>query len=90
MPYPNYSAMNIWIYFQIFIKLVYLLTVVLYLKLVLRGAWVVQSNKRPTLDFGSDHDLTVHEHYLHVTLCAHSAEPAWDSLSLPLSPPLSE
>ena len=44
-----------------------------------RGTWVAQSVKRPTLGFGSGHDLTV---------CgfeprgADSVEPAWDSLSL--------
>ena len=26
-----------------------------------RGAWVAQSVKHPALDFGSGHDLTVHE-----------------------------
>ena len=38
-----------------------------------------------TLDFGSGHDLMVREFKPHVRLCAGSAEPAWDSLSLPLS-----
>ena len=52
------------------------------------GAWVAQSVKRPTLDFGSGHDLTVREKEPHVGLCADGVEPAWDSLSLPLSLPL--
>ena len=30
-------------------------------KIVLRGAWVAQSVKPPTFDFGSGHDLTVRE-----------------------------
>ena len=33
---------------------------------VCRGAWVVQWVKRPTLDFGSGHDLTVCEFELQV------------------------
>ena len=43
-----------------------------------RGTWVAQSVKRPTLDFGSGHDLAVHEFEPLRTV---SAEPAWDSLS---------
>ena len=44
--------------------------------------------ERPTLDFGSGHDLTVREFESHVGLCADSAEPACDSVSLSLpSPP---
>ena len=47
------------------------------------------SVKRPTLGFGSGHDLLVHEFEpcvrLHATL---STEPAWDSLSPSLSAPL--
>ena len=49
------------------------------------GAWVAQLVKRPTLDFGSGHDLMAHEIEPHVGLCADSEEPAWDSLSLSLS-----
>ena len=44
----------------------------------------------PILDFGSGHDLMVHEFELCVVLHVVSAEPAWDSLSplfLPLPPP---
>ena len=49
---------------------------------------MAQSVKRPTLDFGSGHDLTVPEFGPRVGLCADSAEPAWDALSLLLSLPL--
>ena len=45
---------------------------------------MVQSIKHLTLDFGSSHDFTVREFEPHIRLCADSAEPAWDSLSLPL------
>ena len=48
------------------------------------GARGVQSAKRPTLGFGSGHDLTVREFKPHIGLCADSAESAWDSLSPPL------
>ena len=44
---------------------------------------MAQSVKRPTLGFGSGHDLTVHEFKSHVGLCIDSAEPVWDSVSLP-------
>ena len=47
-----------------------------------QGAWVAQLVKRPTLDLGSGHDLTVHGIESHVRLCAVSVVPAWDSLSL--------
>ena len=43
--------------------------------------------KRPTLDFGSGHDLAVHEIEPHVGLCADSAEPALDALAPSLSAP---
>ena len=50
------------------------------------GIWVAQSVKRPTLDFGSGHDLSwLGELELHVGLCADGTEPAWDSVRLPLS-----
>ena len=42
----------------------------------LQRAWVVQSVKRLTLDFGSSHDLAVRGFELHVGLCADSAESA--------------
>ena len=51
------------------------------------GACVAQSAKCLPRDFGSGHDLTVHEFKPHIGLCAGHAEPAWDSLSP--SPPLS-
>ena len=49
---------------------------------------MAQSAERPTLGFGSGHDLMVCEMKPRVGLCADSAEPPWDSLSLPLSLPL--
>ena len=52
------------------------------------GAGVAWSVKHLSLDFGSDHDLTVCEIEPHVGLRADSAEPAWDSLSPSLSLPL--
>ena len=48
---------------------------------------MAQSVKPLTLDFGSGHDLTVGEFEARLGLCADSAEPAWDSLSPPLSAP---
>ena len=47
-----------------------------------RGTWVAQSAKRPTLNFGSGHDLTVHRFKPRIGLWAESMEPAWDSLPL--------
>ena len=49
------------------------------------GAWVAQSVKHPTLDFGSSHDLTIRKFKPRVGLYTDSVEPAWDSLSLSLS-----
>ena len=51
------------------------------------GTRVAQSIKRPTLDFGSGHDLTVHGTGAlpQVGLCTDSAETAWDFLSPSLS-----
>ena len=46
---------------------------------------MAQSVKHLTLGFGSGHDLTVRGFESCIRLCAESAEPAWDSLSLPLS-----
>ena len=46
-----------------------------------RGAWVVQSVQRLTLDFGSGHDVTVRGIEPHIRLHTDSREPAWDSLS---------
>ena len=45
--------------------------------------------KHPTLDCGSGHDLTVGEFEPCIGDLHDRAEPAWDSLSLPLSPSLS-
>ena len=50
-----------------------------------RGTWAAQSVKRPTLHFGSGHDLTVGETEPCVGLCPDSTEPAWDSLPVCLS-----
>ena len=49
---------------------------------------VPQSVECPTLGFGSGRDLMVCGIEPHVGLCSDSEEPAWDSLSLPLSLPL--
>ena len=45
------------------------------------------SVKHLTLDFSSDHDLTVCEIESHISLCTNSVEPASDSLSPNLSAP---
>ena len=50
-----------------------------------RGAGVAQLVKWLTLDFGSGHDLRIHEFNPHIKLCADSTKPAWYSLSLLLS-----
>ena len=55
------------------------------LNILFRGSWVAQFIKHLTLDFGSGHDLLGCETQPHIRLCADSVEPAWDSLSLPLS-----
>ena len=48
-----------------------------------QGAWVAQSVKLQTLDFGSGRDLIVHGIQPRVQLCTGSVEPACDfSLSL--------
>ena len=52
------------------------------------GAWVAQSLKHLTLDFGSDHDLMVHKIKPHIRRSADSVEAASDSLSPSLSLPL--
>ena len=54
-----------------------------------RGAWVAQLAKHPPFEFGSDHDLAVHEIEPQVGLCADGTEPACDSLSLGFSLSLS-
>ena len=48
---------------------------------------MAQLVKHLTLNFSSDRDLTLHEMERQVGLCSVSTEPAWDSLSLPLSLP---
>ena len=52
----------------------------------IRGTWVVQLVKHPALDFGSGHDLSVHEIEPHSGLCIDGAEPARGSLFLCPSP----
>ena len=53
-----------------------------------RGVWVAHSVKHLTPDFGSEHDLTVHEFEPHFRLHVDKYRTAWDSLSLPLCLPL--
>ena len=48
---------------------------------------MAQSGKQPTLGFHSGHDLMVCEFKLRLGPHAVSAEPAWDSLSFPVSVP---
>ena len=48
-----------------------------------RGAWVAQSVKRPTLVFGSGRDREVREIEPHTELRADGTQPAWESLSAP-------
>ena len=57
-----------------------------HLKYPVLWCWGTPSVKRPTLDLGSGHDLTVRELEPHVGLCADSTEPAWDSVSPSLYP----
>ena len=49
------------------------------------GASVAQQVKHLPLGFGSGHDLTIHGFKPLIGLYADGREPAWDSLSLPLS-----
>ena len=49
------------------------------------GTCVAQLVKCPAFDLGSGHDLMVYKIEPRVGLCTDSMEPAWDSLSLPLS-----
>ena len=49
------------------------------------GARGARSVTRRTLDLSSGHDLSAREFEPHLELCADSAEPPWDFLSLPLS-----
>ena len=48
---------------------------------------MAQLVERPTLDFGSGHDLMVHEFKPHIRLCTDSTEPAGDPRSSSLSAP---
>ena len=48
---------------------------------------MAQSVEHLNLNFGSGHDLMVLEIEPHVRVCTDNAEPAWDSLCLPLSAP---
>ena len=57
------------------------LSIYLFIHGHLRGSWVGQSVKHPTLDFSSGHDLTVREFKPCIRLYAGGMEPAWDSLS---------
>ena len=71
--------------YQIFLSFFFfffLTEVVLLSRSQCRGTWAAQSVKLSALDFGSGHDLTVHEFEPHVGVCADSLESAWDSLSL--------
>ena len=54
-------------------KMLYKVKCIFFLKI--RDTWVAQSVKHETLDFGSGHDLTVHEMEPHIGPCADSAEP---------------
>ena len=51
------------------------------------GTWAAQSVDRPTLGFGSGHDLTVREIKSRVRVLDDSTEPTGDSLSPSLSTP---
>ena len=42
----------------------------------IRGTWMAQSVKRPTLSFGSGHDLKVHEFKPHIRLYAEGEKSA--------------
>ena len=56
-------------------------------KIIKGSPWVAQSDKPPTFDFCSGHDLTFREIEPCIRLCALSAGPAWDSATLTLSVP---
>ena len=60
------------------------LSVCMYIKNMSSGVlgWLSWLSVR--LNFGSGHDLMVHEIEPHIGFCADSTEPSWDSLSLPL------
>ena len=48
---------------------------------------MAQEVKHPSFEFGSGHDLTVHEIEPHIRVCTDSADPAWDSPSPSVSAP---
>ena len=48
---------------------------------------MAQSVKRPTLDLGSGHNVTVHEFEPRTGLCVDSGEPVCDAVSPVLSAP---
>ena len=54
-------ALGICFFVQITLEFFVLYASILILKDVLWGTWVAQLAKRPTFDFGSGHDLMVHE-----------------------------
>ena len=60
-----------------------------YIKTNSTGAWKAQSVKYPTLGFGSGHDLMICGIEPMSSSVPNSMEPAWDSLSLPVSLPFS-
>ena len=49
------------------------------------GTWMAQLVKHPTLDFGSGHDLMVHEIEPRMGHCADRTKATWDSPSFSLS-----
>ena len=54
---------------------------------MLGGAWVAQSVEHPTLDFGSGHDLMVHEFESPASGSVLTVRSVLGILSLPLSAP---
>ena len=52
-----------------------------------QGTWVAQLVEHLTIDFGSGHDLTVHEFKPCSGLCADNVELAWDSVFPAVSAP---
>ena len=45
------------------------------IQMEVRGAWVAQLVKHLTLDFGSDHNFSVHDFEPCIRLCADSVQP---------------
>ena len=48
----------------------------------IKGTWVAQSVKHPTLDFDSGHELILHWIKPHAGLRADSTEPAWKEIQM--------